>query len=464
MEEKERSSFSGALGFVMAAAGSAVGLGNIWRFPYLAAKNGGGLFLITYLVLVVTFGFTLLVSEIAIGRKTKSSPILAYRVLHPKWKWLGNLTVIVPLLVLPYYGVIGGWVLKYATVYLTGHGSDAANASYFDEFIASPIQPVIFLVVFLLLSSLIVQGGISGGIERVSKILMPILIVIVIGISIYVLTISHTADGITTTGIDALLVYIIPDVSGLTFSGYISVLVDAMGQLFFSIGVATGVMIAFGSYLGDKENMIKNIGHIELFDTMVAFLAGIMIIVPLYIFFGREGMNASGSSLLFVAMPGVFAQLGTVGQVIGAVFFMMVFFAALTSSAPVMEAIASSWSEKYGMSRKKAVLIVTIISFFIGLVICLGYNALYFDATLPNGTSGQMLDVLDYISSNILMPVVALASCILIGWVLKPEVIIQEATKNGEKFKRRHVYSVIVRFVAPVLIFVLLLQAFGVIK
>ena len=461
--EKKRSSFSGALGFVMASAGSAVGLGNIWRFPYLVAKNGGGVFLITYLILVVTFGFALLVSEVAIGRKTKCSPIMAYKALRPKWKWLGSLTVLVPFLVIPYYGVVGGWVLKYALVYLTGHGSDAANGSYFYDFLASPIQPIVFMLIFLLLTFLMVQGEISSGIERVSKALMPILIIIIIGISIYGLTISDTKDGVTTTGIDGLLVYLIPNVSGLSVTDYIGVLVDAMGQLFFSISVASGVMIAFGSYLGDKENITRNIGLIELFDTGVAFLAGVMIIVPLYVFFGEEAMSASGSSLLFVAMPEVFERLGTAGHIIGGVFFIMVFLAALTSSAPMMEAVVSSWTEKYNMSRRKAVCIDAIASVIIGIVVCLGYNIFYFDVSLPDGSSGQILDVLDYVSSNIIMPVVALLSCILIGWVLKPDIVISEVTKNGEKFKRQKIFSVIIKFIAPVLLFVLLLQSLGII-
>ena len=463
MEEKKRSSFSGTLGFIMAAAGSAVGLGNIWRFPYLAAKNGGGLFLVIYLVLGVTFGFALLVSEVAIGRKTKCSPISAYGALRPRWKWLGSLTVFVPFLVMPYYSVVGGWVLKYALMYLTGQGNTVADPEYFTAYVSTLAQPVAFMAVYVLLTAIVIYLGVSNGIEKMSKILLPVLVMIVIGISIFVLTISYTAeDGTTTTGIDGLLAYIIPDVSGLTFTGFVDVLVDAMGQIFFSIGVASGVMIAFGSYAGDRDNMIKSVGVIEIFDLLVAFLAGIMVIVPVYVFVGREGMNASGPSLLFVSMPAVFASMGTAGLVLGAVFFVMVFFAALTSSVSMMEAVVSSWMEKYNISRKKAVVIETVAAYLIGVVVCLGYNVFYFELTLPDGTTGQLLELMDYVSNNLLEPVVAIGTCILVGWILKPRMVVDEVTKNGEKFKRRSLYTVMVRFVAPVLLCILLMKSFGV--
>ena len=300
MEEKK--SFSGSVGFVLAAAGSAVGLGNLWRFPYLAAKNGGGLFLVTYLVLVLTFGFTLLVSEVSIGRRTKKSPLRAYGAIHPKWKWIGLFAVIVPFLILPYYCVIGGWVLKYCRVYLTGGGGAAIEDGYFTEFITSPVEPVVFTVIFVFLTALVIYKGIDKGIEKISRILMPILILVVVAISIFALTLSYGEGNTARTGLQGLAVYVIPDVKELTFGNFMRVLLDAMGQLFYSISVAMGIMITYGAYLGDKENIIKSAGNIELFDTAVAFLAGVMIIVPLFVFMGRDAMNASGPSLLFVSI------------------------------------------------------------------------------------------------------------------------------------------------------------------
>ncbi len=460
MKEK-KNSFSGSLGFVLAAAGSAVGLGNLWRFPYLAAKNGGGLFLVIYLILVLTFGFTMLLCEVSIGRKTKNSPLKAYGALQPKWKWIGIFAVIVPFLILPYYCVIGGWVLKYCVVFLAGKGLDATGDGYFTGFITSPVQPIIFLAVFVFCTTFVIYKGIDKGIEKISRILMPVLFLVVAGISVYALTMSYSDGNVKRTGIDGLLIYLIPDIQGLTFRGFMEVLMDAMGQLFYSISVAMGIMITYGSYLGDKENLIKSVNRIEFFDTAVAFLAGIMIIIPLYVVMGKEAMGASGPSLLFISMPGVFAHMGVTGATLGAAFFIMVFFAALTSSISIMEAVVSSMIEKFGITREKAAVIEGLISFGIGIVVCLGYNAFYFELPLPNGAVGQVLDVLDYISNYILMPVVAISTCILVGWVLKPKTVVEEAVKNGEKFGRKNVFTVMVRFIAPVLLVMLLLNSMG---
>ena len=295
--------------------------------------------------------------------------------------------------------------------------------------------------------------------------MMPVLLIVILVISIYVLSLCYTnSAGETTTGIDGFLTYIIPDVSDLTAEKFMHVLLDAMGQLFFSISVASGVMIAYGSYFGDKDNLIKSVGQIEICDTFVALMAGVMVIVPLYAVLGREGMSASGPGLLFAAMPAVFGSMENTGMIIGAAFFVMVFVAALTSSVSIMEASVSSMIEKFGMERKKAVLILTIILLALGVVVCMGYNILYFDITLPNGSSGQLLVIFDYISNNIVMPLVAIFTCILIGWAVKPKYVIDEAVKNGESFRRRYVYIVMVKVIAPVLLVVLFLQSLGLIR
>ena len=460
--KKKKASFSGTMGFVLAAAGSAVGLGNLWRFPYLAAKNGGGLFLVVYFALVVTFGFTLLVSETAIGRKTKKSPLRAYGDIHPRWRWIGKFAVFVPFLIFPYYCVIGGWVMKYALVYLTGNGAAATEEGYFTSFITSPVEPVVLLVLFIAFNSFVIYKGINKGIERISKILMPILVLLVTAIAIFSLTMHHTDGNITRTGLDGLKVYMVPDLSGITPGSFLKVLLDAMGQLFYSISVAMGIMITYGSYLDDKENLIRSANYIELFDTGVAFLAGIMIIAPIYVVMGREGMDASGPSLLFISMPAVFSEMHVIGGIVGAVFFIMVFFAALTSSISIMEAVVASMIEKFGMSRKKATILEGVTGLCIGIVVCLGYNVLYFELPMPNGGTGQVLDLLDYLSNYILMPVVAIGTCLLVGWVAKHETIVQEATKNGETFGRKSLYIVMVKYVTPVLLFILFLRSLGV--
>ena len=460
MESNKRSSFSGSIGFVLAAAGSAVGLGNIWRFPYLAAKDGGGLFLVTYVVLALTFGFTLLPTEIAIGRKTAQSPLTAYKQLHKGWGWIGVLACAIPIIILPYYSAIGGWILKYLAAFLTDAAATTADG-YFTGFITSQWSPILWFLVYLAATTIVVYMGVDSGIERISKILMPILLVLILGISLFSLTLTHTDDaGVTRTGLEGLAVYVIPNLEGVTASKFLSVLMDAMGQLFYSISVAMGIMITYGSYVKKETNLVKSVNQIEIFDTLVAFLAGMMIIPAVYTFMGAEGMTA-GPSLMFVSLPKVFAAMGSIGTIVGIAFFVMVAFAALTSSMSLMEAIVSCAMDKLHMERKHAVLAVAALTAVMGIVVCLGYNLFYFELTLPSGDVGQVLDVMDYISNYVLMPVVAIATCILVGWVVKPKTIIEEVTHGGVKFGREKLYVVMVKFVTPVMLALLLLQSQG---
>ena len=441
---ENRNSFKGSIGFVLAAAGSAVGLGNIWRFPYLAAKDGGGLFLVIYIVLALTFGFTLLTTEIAIGRKTKQSPLTAYSKLKSKWKPLGIIACIVPIMIFPYYVTIGGWVLKYLLVYITGNGHAAAQDGYFSGFIGQTAEPIIMMLVFTIIVAFIIFRGVNSGIESSSKIIMPLLIVLVLGVSVYSLTISYTdIDGTTRTGLQGLGAYVIPNMKGITVKQFCTVLMDAMGQLFYSLSVAMGIMIAYGSYVSDDANLGKSINQIELFDTIVAFLAGVMIIPA-------------------VSLPKVFDSMGFAGNVIGAIFFAMVFFAALTSAVSIMEAIVSSFMDEFKLNRNKATAIETVIGIAVAVIVCLGYNKLLFDIKLPNGVHAQVLDIMDYVSNNVLMPIVSIGTCILIGWILKPKTVIDEVEKTGIKMGRKWLYTVMVKWVAPILLFLLLLKSLGI--
>ncbi len=459
----KRSSFSGSIGFVLAAAGSAVGLGNIWRFPYLAAKDGGGMFLLVYIILALTFGFTLLITEVAIGRKTKQSPLTAYGRLHKRWSWLGTVACLVPVLILPYYCAIGGWVVKYFWVFLTGGCSAAAQDGYFTGFITGQFEPVLTMMIFLAAVAFVVFRGVNKGIEASSKVLMPLLLVFVVVISIFSLTISHTDEsGVTRTGVEGFGVYVIPNFDGMTVQSFLSVLVDAMGQLFFSLSVAMGIMIAYGSYLKDDANLKSSINQIEIFDTVVAFLAGVMIIPAVYTFGGAEGMASSGPELMFVTLPKVFDKMGAIGGVMGTLFFAMVLFAALTSAVSILEAIVSSFMDKFKLSRTKATAVETLTALAVGLIVCFGYNIFYFNYQLPNGTNAQILDILDYASNNLLMPIVAIGTCILVGWILKPKTIIDEVEKTGCKMGRKRLYIVMIKFVAPVLLAILLLKSMGV--
>ena len=470
MEKKQnRGAFTGSLGFVLAAAGSAVGLGHIWRFPYLAAKDGGGVFLLCYLVLALTFGFTLLTTEIAIGRKTGQSPLTAYRQLHPRMGWVGVFACLVPVLILPYYCVIGGWVLKYLATYLTGGGPAAVDSSYFTGFITAQWSPILWFLIFLAATVFVVYKGVDNGIERLSRILMPALLLLILGIAIFSLTLSHTDDsGVSRTGLQGLMVYLIPNFDGMTLKQFLIILTDAMGQLFYSVSVAMGIMITYGSYVKKDTNLVKSVNQIEVCDTVVAFLAGLMIIPAVFTFMGSEGLSASGPDLMFKALPKVFGEMGlVVGTAVGILFFLTVAFAALTSSVSVLEAIVSSFMDQFHWERKKATVIIALATLVMGLLVCLGYNLLYFEAVLPNtpaGKNAQILDIMDYISNYVLMPVVAISTCILIGWIVKPKTVIDEVTLGGFRFGREKLYVVMVRFVAPVLLFFLLLQALGVIK
>ena len=457
--KQNRSTFTGSIGFVMAAAGSAVGLGNIWRFPYLAAKNGGGTFLFVYIILALTFGFALLTTEVAIGRKTKQGPLTAYGMIHKKFAATGFFAWLVPIIILPYYCTIGGWVLKYLASFITGAGAKAAEDGYFTGHITSTWSPIIWLFVFLGITSFVVISGVEKGIEKFSKILMPILLLLVIGISLFSLTINHTdASGVTRTGLEGFKIYVTPDFSGMDLKGFMTLLLDAIGQLFFSISVAMGIMVTYGSYVSDDTNLMKSINQIEFFDTLVAVLAGLMIIPAVYAFMGVEGMSG-GPGLMFISLPKVFNEMGKLGVVIGILFFLMVTFAAVTSSVSVMEAIVSGLMDKWKISRRKSAILTTVYAVVMGLVVCLGYNVFYFELKLPNGAVAQILDLMDYISNSVLMPIVALVTCILIGWVVKPKVITDEVKKGGYKFGREFIYKAMIKFIAPILLFILLLQS-----
>lgn len=460
MSDNSRNSFSGSLGFVLAAAGSAVGLGNIWRFPYLAARDGGGLFLLVYIVLALTFGFTLLITEVAIGRRSQQGPLTAYKFFNRRWAFLGWLSFIVPYIIYPYYCVIGGWVLKYFVTYLSLGGREAINDGYFSGFISSQWEPLVLMAVFAVMCFYIVYKGVEKGIEKYSRIIMPALVVMVLFICFYSLFISHTdSNGVTRTGLNGMAVYFLPNFEGLTLHRFLMIALDAMGQLFYSLSIAMGIMVAYGSYMKKSVNLGQAIDRIEVFDTLIAVLAGLMIIPAVYVFMGTDGMKA-GPGLMFIALPKVFDSLGVFGMVIGMVFFLMVLFAAITSAVSILEAIVASVMDKFGWSRKKSVIIMASTGFVWSVVVCLGYNVLYFDYTLPNGAVGQILDIFDYVSNNILMPILAICTCILIGWVVKPNLLVGEMRLNGYRFRRKKMYIVMLKYVVPILLTVLLLTAF----
>lgn len=448
----KRSSFSGKIGFVLAAAGSAVGLGNIWRFPYLAAKYGGGIFLLVYLILAITFGFALMSAEIALGRKTQLSAIGAFKSLNSRFTFLGYLASIVPVIILPYYSVIGGWVMKYLAGFITGEGAAMANDAYFGTYISKTAEPIVWFLLFLGITAVIVLFDVEKGIEKVSKIMMPILVILIFVICIYTIC---SMDG----ALNGVAYYLKPDFSKFS----IMTVVAAMGQLFYSMSLAMGIMITFGSYMKKDIRIEKSVRQIELFDTGIAFLAGLMIIPAVFSFSGGdETALGQGPGLMFITLPKVFATMPG-GSIIGAAFFIMVLFAALTSAISLMETIVSIFRDKFGIGRKPACILVFGICVALGLLSCLGYSAW----STVKIIGMQFLDLFDFISNSVIMPITAFATCIFVGYVLKPKALIAELERGGS-FKARTLFIVMIKYVAPVftlLIFLSsILDVFGIIK
>lgn len=449
METNKKSSFSGRLGYVMAVAGSAVGLGNIWRFPYLAAKYGGGTFLLTYIILALTVGFALLVSETALGRKTGNNPIKAYKMLGAKKLKIGGwLNSIIPMLIVPYYCVIGGWVCKYLFEYLRGSSHLLTQDTYFSSFISSSLSPAFWLIVFAVLTFIVVIKGVEKGIEKVSKVLMPILVIIAIFISVY---------GLMTPGaIEGLKYYIVPDFSNFS----IMTVIAAVGQMFYSLSIGMGILFTYGSYMKKEVDLEKAISQVEIMDTLIAFLAGLMIIPAVFAFSGKESLNA-GASLMFITMPKVFDSL-QLGGFIGLVFFLLVLFAALTSAISLMECSVATLMEQLHISRKKASFVMIGEMLLLGIPISLGYGVLGW--IQPLGMT--LLDFFDFMTNSCMMPVAALSTVLLIIFVTKISTVSDEV-KISSAFKREKIYNFVMKYICvPTLIVILLsyiLSTFGII-
>lgn len=452
---KERSSFTGRIGFVLAAAGSAVGLGNLWRFPYLAAKYGGGIFLLVYIILAVTFGFALMVTEIAIGRKTGLSCIEAYKKLDKRFGFLGWLAAVVPVIIVPYYCVIGGWVIKYFAEFVSGNGAAVAadSENFFSSFIGMQggisDNPMLWFVIFVVLTAAVVIFGVEKGIEKVSKVMMPVLVILCIVVAGFALA--------TPGALSGLKYYLLPDFS--KFSS--STLLGALGQLFYSMSLAMGIMITYGSYMKKEDSIEKSVRQIEIFDTGIALLAGLMIIPAVVAFNGGDPSKINaGPGLMFITLPRVFESM-PFGGFVGTLFFILVFFAALTSSISLMETVVSMVQDKLHWGRKVSTVVVTVGILAIGSLSVYGYGP------LSNFTifGMQMLDFFDFISNSVLMPIVAFLTCILVGHIVGTKVIAEEVGLNG-KFVGEKLHRVMIRWIAPIFLVAILaaqiLSAFGI--
>ncbi|MBQ2941272.1 MAG: sodium-dependent transporter [Clostridia bacterium] len=449
--ETKRSSFSGKIGFVLAAAGSAVGLGNIWRFPYLAAQYGGGIFLLTYIILALTFGFALMTAEIAIGRKTGLSAVGAFRALDKRFSFIGYLGAIIPMIILPYYSVIGGWVTKYLAVYLSGQGHAAADDAFFGDFIGGVGEPILWFAVFMGATAIVVFFGVEKGIEKVSKVMMPVLVVLSLIIAVYSACMPGAWEGV--------LYYITPDFSKFSFTTVLA----AMGQLFYSMSLAMGIMITYGSYMKKDVNLESSVKQIEIFDTGIAFLAGLMIIPAVFVFSGgNEEALGKGPGLMFVTLPKVFDSMPG-GNILGAAFFLLVLFAALTSSISLMETVVSIFCDKFKWNRSFSCIFVFLFCILLGIPSSLG-NGIWADIKI---IGMDFLSFFDFLSNSVLMPIVAFCTCIFVGYVLKPSALIEEVELTGT-FKKKKMFSFIIKYIAPIFILLILgfsvLEGMGVIK
>ena len=440
------------MAFVLAAAASAIGLGNLWRFPYLAAKYGGGVFIAVYLALSLTLGFTLLVTEIAIGRYSRQSQLTAFRALgHPRWNFLGVLATIVPLFILPYYNVIGGWVVRYFTAYLDlvalgGNGLEDPKA-FFESFIAAPWAPFVCMVVFTAISSAVIVMGVKNGIEKANLVMMPILLLMAIGLSLYVAFLPGAGEGIRY--------YLVPDFSSCDGIG--KVVLGAMGQMFYSLSLAMGIMITYGSYMRRCDSVPKASVRIVAADTFVAVLSGFMII-PVVVMFaaksggGRAAIDA-GPGLMFVTLPKVFAALGSAGIWIGFLFFVLVLFAAFTSAISMTEACVAAVCDFFHINRNASVAAVSAWTVALGSISAFGYGR--WSEFKPFG-----LPALDFFDSsmNVLTPIVAALICVFVGWVLRPKRILAECRRDGSAVGFKVFYVIMVKFAAPLLVLAILIS------
>ena len=442
-QKNKRSTFSGKIGFVLSAAGASVGLGNIWRFPYLAAKYGGGIFLLIYILLALTFGYTMIVAESALGRMTRKSPVGAFKAFGKKAGWLsfgGWINAIIPVLIVPYYSVIGGWVIKYLIEYVKGNGTKLAADGYFSEFISNGASTEICFVIFCLFTLSIIYAGVRNGIERVSKFMMPILVVLSVIIAIY----SVTRPG----AIEGEKYFLVPNLKNFSWM----TVVAAMGQMFYSLSIAMGILITFGSYMKKDSSIEDSTRNVEVFDTAIAIMAGLMIIPAVFAFSGGDPDTLqAGPALMFITIPKVFANMGF-GTIVGILFFLLVLFAAVTSSIALTESAVSTFEDEIGWSRRKSTAVIGIIMIALGTLSCLGYGPLAFVKIIGM----QFLDFFDFLTNSVMMPIAAMMTSIFVSKVVGIDRIEEEIRQGEAAFRRKKIFIVMIKYLCPIFAMIIL--------
>ena len=440
-----RGSFSGRIGYVLAVAGSAVGLGNIWRFPYLAAKYGGGIFLLIYILLTASFGYVLIMSETALGRMTRKSPVGAFEHFGKtkSFKIGGWLNAVIPMLIVPYYSTIGGWVIKYLVEYFKGNVQAVAEDGYFGNFISDSWQVELWFLVFAALVFIIILGGVQNGVERMSKIMMPVLVVLAVVVTIYSVTRPGAVEGVKY--------FLIPNLENFSWM----TVVTAMGQMFYSLSIAMGILITFGSYMKKEVSIEESTKNVEIFDTAIAMMAGLMIIPAVFAFSGGnpETLQA-GPSLMFITIPKVFDSMG-LGTGVGILFFVLVLFAAITSSIALTESAVSTFEDELGWERRKATVIVGIVMLLLGSLSTLGYGPLANVKIIGM----QILDFFDFLTNSVMMPIAAIATCLLVSRVMGVQRIEEEVTRGGSPFRRKKIFTVMIKYLCPIFAAIILISS-----
>ena len=470
--DNNRSSWGSNLGFLLAAIGSAVGLGNIWGFPYKMGKSGGFTFLIVYLFLAIFVGMIIMVSELAVGRKTKLSPIDAYQKVTKKFAWIGWLATIAPFLIMSFYTVLGGYCLQYIALNMTklSFGNEAVAMSGGDVFgamLTTPLGCVVFTILFIIICMVIVQGGVSGGIEKFNKVGMPALFVMLLIIIVRSLTLPNASEGLKFMfvpgyAVSAGFIDQAPDL--------ITVLGTAGGQMFFSLSLAMGAILTYGSYLGKEENLVKNSVIIVASDTLIAIMAGIAVI-PASVSFGfSQGLTPAeiagglgGPGLLFVTLQNVFSSMGKIGPLFGVIFYVLVLIAAISSAISLMETVGAHWIDKDLQkgetdTRKRVILIVSLLIMLEAIVVAAdGLGKSSFTPAALLGIQGAVPDVLadwldfmDTWSEYLLMPLGAMLMALMIGWEIGPDVILEEVGHGNKSTGFAKFYTLCVKFIVPV--------------
>ena len=442
-KQHKRSAFSGKIGFVLSAAGASVGLGNIWRFPYLAAKYGGGIFLLIYIILAFTFGYTMIVAETALGRMTRKSPVGAFAAVRKGRRSFGGwINAIIPILIVPYYSVIGGWVIRYLADYVSGHGSELATDGYFSAFISSGASAEICFVIFTIFTLAIIFAGVRNGVERVSKVMMPILVVLSVIIAGYSVTRPGALEGVKY--------FLVPNLSNFSWM----TVVTAMGQMFYSLSIAMGILVTFGSYMKKDVSIEESTENVEIFDTAIAIMAGLMIIPAVFSFSARPGHPAGRPGPHVHHHPEVFESMG-LGTVVGILFFTLVLFAAVTSSIALTESAVSTFEDELGWERKQATVLIGIIMLVLGSLSALGYGPLAQFTVFGM----QFLDFFDFLTNSVMMPIAAITICLLVSRVIGVEKIEEEVTLEGKPFRRKRIFNFMIKYLCPIFAAIILISS-----